>query len=105
MSMRTYLLAGGVFAVGTSAHVVSGVLPAVSADLRVSPAAAGQLATVFSLSYAIGAPLLASVTGRWERRALLCLALLVAGGGNLLAAIAPSYPTLLAGRVVAALGA
>jgi predicted MFS family arabinose efflux permease len=36
MSARTYLLAAGAFAVGTSAYVVSGVLPAVSAELGVS---------------------------------------------------------------------
>ncbi|HEX4250514.1 MAG TPA: MFS transporter [Pseudonocardia sp.] len=105
MSARTYLLAGGAFAVGTSAYVVSGVLPAVSADLGISLSAAGQLSTVFALSYAVGAPLLATLTGRWDRRTLLCVALLVAGLGNLLAALAPNYPLLLAARVVAALGA
>jgi predicted MFS family arabinose efflux permease len=105
MSARTYLLAGGAFAVGTSAYVVSGVLPAVSADLGISLSAAGQLSTVFALSYAVGAPLLATLTGRWDRRTLLCVALLVAGLGNLLAALAPSYPLLLGARVVAALGA
>jgi MFS transporter, DHA1 family, purine base/nucleoside efflux pump len=105
MSARTYLLAGGAFAVGTSAYVVSGLLPAVSADLGVSLTAAGQLATAFALAYAVGAPLLATLTGRWERRNLLLGALLVAAVGNAIAAIAPTYSTLLVGRVVAALGA
>ncbi len=105
MSARTYLLAGGAFAVGTSAYVVSGLLPAVSADLGVSLTAAGQLATAFALAYAVGAPLLATLTGRWERRNLLLAALLVAAVGNAIAAIAPTYSTLLVGRVVAALGA
>lgn len=105
MSARTYLLAAGTFAVGTSAYVVSGVLPAVSADLRVTLSAAGQLATAFALSYAIGAPLLATLTGRWERRTLLVAALLTAGVGNAIAAVAPNYPLLIVGRVVAALGA
>jgi DHA1 family purine base/nucleoside efflux pump-like MFS transporter len=105
LSARTYLLAGGAFAVGTSAYVVSGVLPAVSADLGVSLTAAGQLATAFALSYAVGAPVLATLTGRWERRNLLFATLLVAGLGNLLAAVAPNYPTLLVARVVAACGA
>ncbi|WP_051342988.1 MFS transporter [Pseudonocardia spinosispora] len=105
MSARTYLLAGGSFAVGTSAYVVSGVLPAVSSDLHVSLTAAGQLSTAFALSYAVGAPLLATVTARWERRTLLFVALLVAGLGNGLAALAPNYPLLLAARVIAAFGA
>lgn len=105
MSARIYLLAAGAFVVGTSAYVISGVLPAVSAELGVTLTAAGQLATAFALSYAIGAPLLAALFGRWERRTLLFVALLVAAAGNALAAIATTYPLLLGGRVVAALGA
>jgi MFS transporter, DHA1 family, purine base/nucleoside efflux pump len=105
MSARTYLLAAGAFAVGTSAYVVSGVLPAVSAELDVSLTAAGQLATAFALAYAVSAPLLATVTARWERRRLLIAALLVAALGNALSAVATTYPLLLGGRAVAALGA
>jgi MFS transporter, DHA1 family, purine base/nucleoside efflux pump len=105
MSARTYLLAAGAFAVGTSAYVVSGVLPAVSAELDVSVTAAGQLTTAFALAYAVSAPLLATVTARWERRRLLLAALLVAALGNALSAVATTYPLLLGGRIVAALGA
>jgi MFS transporter, DHA1 family, purine base/nucleoside efflux pump len=105
MSARIYLLAAGAFAVGTSAYVVSGVLPAVSSELNVSLTAAGQLATAFALSYAVGAPLLSTLTGRWERRTLLIAALLLAAVGNGIAAIATSYPILIVGRIVAALGA
>jgi DHA1 family purine base/nucleoside efflux pump-like MFS transporter len=105
MSARLYLLAAGAFAVGTSAYVVSGVLPAVSAELDVSVTAAGQLTTVFALAYAVSAPLLATITARWERRRLLLVSLLVAALGNALSAVATTYPLLLGGRVVAALGA
>jgi DHA1 family purine base/nucleoside efflux pump-like MFS transporter len=105
MSARIYLLAAGAFAVGTSAYVVSGVLPSVSSELHVSLTAAGQLATAFALSYAVGAPLLASLTGRWERRTLLIAALLMAALGNVIAAVATNYPVLIVGRVVAAFGA
>jgi MFS transporter, DHA1 family, purine base/nucleoside efflux pump len=105
MSARTYLLAAGAFAVGTSAYVVSGVLPAVSAELDVSVTAAGQLTTAFALAYAVSAPLLATVTARWERRRLLLAALLVAALGNAISAVATTYPLLLGGRVIAALGA
>lgn len=105
MSARIYLLAAGAFAVGTSAYVVSGVLPAVSSELHVSLTAAGQLATAFALSYAVGAPLLSTLTGRWERRTLLIAALLLAALGNGIAALATSYPILIVGRIVAAFGA
>jgi MFS transporter, DHA1 family, purine base/nucleoside efflux pump len=105
MSARTYLLAAGAFAVGTSAYVVSGVLPAVSGELGVSLSAAGQLATAFALAYAIGAPLLATVTARWDRRTVLLAALVVAAVGNGLSALATTYPVLIVGRIIAALGA
>jgi predicted MFS family arabinose efflux permease len=105
MSPRTYLLALGAFAVGTSGYIVSGVLPAVSHELHVSVATAGQLGTAFAIAYAIASPLLAAFTGRWERRKLLVVALVVSTVGNALAVIAPTYELLLATRVVAALGA
>lgn len=105
MSPRTYLLTAGAFAVGTSAYLVSGVLPAVSRDLDVSVATAGQLSTAFAIAYAIASPLLATVTGRWERRRVLVAALLVSTLGNALAAFAPTYELLLGTRILAALGA
>ncbi|MEU4608145.1 MFS transporter [Kribbella sp. NPDC023972] len=105
MSARIYLLGAGAFAVGTSAYVVSGVLPDVSSELHVSLTAAGQLATAFSFAYAVGAPILSTLTGRWERRTLLIAALVLAALGNLIAAVATNYPVLIVGRVVAAFGA
>lgn len=105
MSARTYLLAAGAFTVGTSGYILSGLLPAVSRELDVSLSTAGQLLTVFALSYAVAAPVLAALTGRWDRRKLLVAALLVSALGNVLSALAPNYPLLLAARVVSALGA
>lgn len=105
MSPRTYLLALGAFAVGTSGYIVSGVLPAVSAQLDVSISTAGQLGTAFAIAYAIASPLLAAFTGRWERRRVLVVALLVSALGNALAVVAPTYELLLATRIIAALGA
>ncbi|NUT50871.1 MAG: MFS transporter [Saccharothrix sp.] len=105
MSARTYLLAAGAFAIGTSGYIVSGVLPAVSEELHVSHATAGQLLTAFAIAYAISSPVLAALAGRWERRTLLVTALGVSALGNLLAAIAPNYPLLLVARIVSALGA
>jgi predicted MFS family arabinose efflux permease len=105
MAARTCLLTAGAFTVGTSGYIVSGVLPAVSRELDVSVATAGQLLTAFAIAYAIGSPLLAAATGRWERRTLLVVALAVSGVGNALAAVAPNYQLLLASRVISALGA
>jgi MFS transporter, DHA1 family, purine base/nucleoside efflux pump len=104
-AVRLPVLAAGAFAVGTSAYVVAGVLPAISAELGVSIAAAGQLTTAFALVYAVGAPVLATVLGRWERRQVLIAALAVAALGNALSAVAQTYPLSIGGRLLTALGA
>ncbi|SER20163.1 MFS transporter [Actinokineospora terrae] len=98
-------LALGTLAVGTSGHAVAGLLPIMSAELHTPIVLIGQLATVFALVCAVSAPVLAVATGRWERRRLLVACLTVTAAGNALAAAAPTYPVLLAGRVLTALGA
>ncbi|MEW9555534.1 MFS transporter [Nonomuraea sp. NPDC050783] len=98
-------LAFGAFAVGTDGFVVAGLLPAVATSLHVTVAAAGQLVTVFSASYAVLAPVLAALTASWSRRTVLVTALAVFAAGNAITALAPSYGLVLGSRVVAAAGA
>ncbi|MEU1386015.1 MULTISPECIES: MFS transporter [unclassified Nonomuraea] len=105
MSSRLYPLAAGNFAIGTGMFVTAGLLTPISADLRISTSAAGQLMTVFALAYAVLSPLLAALTARLSRRRLLLLALAVFVAGNVLTALAPTYPLVMATRVVAAAGA
>jgi predicted MFS family arabinose efflux permease len=95
----------GAFAIGTEGFMIAGLLPALARDLNVGLPAAGHLVTVFSLAYAIGAPVMAVLTAGLERRRLLAIAM---GGfmlANLLAALAPGYAGLLAARLLLALSA
>ncbi|MFI9556063.1 MFS transporter [Nonomuraea endophytica] len=105
VNSRLYPLAVGNFAVGTGMFVTAGLLPPISSDLHISVAAAGQLATVFALAYAILSPVLAALTAKLPRKRLLLIALVVFILGNALTAIAPTYPLILATRVIAAAGA
>ncbi|MFF3752560.1 MFS transporter [Streptomyces sp. NPDC002018] len=100
-----WLLAVGTFAIGTDAFVIAGVLPEIARDLQVSTGAAGQLITVFSLTYALFAPVSATFTGSLSRRTVLASGLGVFVVGNVLSATGDSYGWVMAGRVVAALGA
>ncbi len=102
---RVYLLALGSFAIGTDTFVTAGVLPAIGADLHVSPATAGQLVTVFALAFAVFAPVGAALLARVPRRTLLLAALALFAAANLLSAAAPGFWTLLGTRVLAAAGA
>jgi MFS transporter, DHA1 family, inner membrane transport protein len=99
------VLAFGTFAVGTDAFVISGLLPDIHSSLSVSIAAAGQLVTIFAIAYAVLSPTLGALTSGWPRRRVLITALFVFAAGNVATALAPSYPLVLASRLLAAAGA
>ena len=56
------------FAVCTTEHIISGILPALAHDLTVDIPTAGLLITGYAVSVAVGGPLLALLTGRLSRR-------------------------------------
>src|SRR2546421_11890573 len=87
---RIILLALGMFALGTDAFIVAGVLPVIARDTGVTEGLAGQLITVFALTYGLGAPVLAATTVRWPRNRVLVGALGLLGLANLASALSPS---------------
>jgi DHA1 family inner membrane transport protein len=91
------------FGIGTTEFVIMGLLPDVSADLKVPIPEAGLLVTAYALSVAFGSPFLAIATARMNRRGALLLLMGVFILGNLLCALAPSYSLLMAARIVCAL--
>lgn len=100
-----FFLALGAFAIGTEGFMIAGLLPIIAEDLEVSLSAAGQLITVFSLSYAIGSPVLNTLSASLGRRKLLIVALALFSVANFIAAVAPGYWSLLCVRVLLALPA
>lgn len=104
LNPRILLLALGIFAIATEGFVIAGLLPTIAGDMGVKVATAGQLITVFALTFALSAPLLASLTGAWSRRHLLITALAVFAAASGLAALAPTFGLLLATRMLAAVG-
>src|ERR1700712_3859996 len=105
MRFRILILALGAFAVGTDGFVIAGILPEIAHSLDISLALAGLAITIFALIYGFGAPILSAWAGTIERRRLVLTSLAVLTVANLLAALAPSLPWLLAARVLAAIGA
>ncbi|MFI0257400.1 MFS transporter, partial [Streptomyces sp. NPDC017083] len=105
MYSRLLVLALGTFAIGTDSFVVAGILPNVASDLHVSTSAAGQLVTVFALSYALLSPVMAATTAHWPRKRLLLTGLLVLALGNILTALLPTFTLVVLSRVIAGLGA
>lgn len=90
---------------GVDGFVLSGLLPQVSASLHVSVSTAGQLTTLFALTYALGSPVIAALAGNWDRRLLLATGMTVFMAGITVQATGRSFLVVAVGRVLAALGA
>lgn len=102
MNYRIYLLAIVAFMSGFDENLMIGMLSPVAEALDVSVAAAGQLTSIFSLTFGLSAPILIVVCAGWERRKLLMLALGIYFGANLMGGLAPNYTVLFVARVLQA---
>jgi predicted MFS family arabinose efflux permease len=102
---RLYWLALGTFAIGTEGFMIAPLLPDLARDLSVSLVSAGQLVTVFALTYALSSPVLTALTGTIDRRWLLIAAMLAFAAANFFAFSAQDYPALLAARILLAISA
>lgn len=90
------------FVVVTAETLVIGLLPALSADLRVPVPSAGLLVAGYALTVTIGGPLVTAATLRVPRKAALLGLVALFAAGNALAASATGFGVLLAARVVTA---
>lgn len=93
------------FVVQADDYMVLGIMEPLSTDLNVSEAAAGQLVTVYSLIYAIGAPLLALVASGRDKRVVLAAALVAFAGANFAVVLIDTYAMLMVVRILAAVAA
>ncbi len=91
--------------IGMGVMVIAGLLDEIRGALNVSITTAGQLISVAALLMCVGAPLLAMLVGRWDRRRLLVASLLWYGALHALAAMAPDFDGLLTSRVLAMVSA
>jgi predicted MFS family arabinose efflux permease len=76
-----------------------GLLTPLGASLGVSTGTAGLMVTLYGISAGLGVPFLVAWTRRVDRRALLSALLVVLVVGNLVTAVSPSYPLVLATRL------
>lgn len=98
-------LSFGNFLIGTGAFVVAGLTSHIARDFDVTIAAAAQLLTIYTLTYALSAPFLTTLASGSARRLALAMAMTLFSAGNLVVAVADSFGVLCAGRIMAALGA
>lgn len=100
-----YLLTGWftLFIIGTDLFVISPLLPFIAKEYGITPAVAGWLVTVFSLMYAISAPLFGWLSDRKGRRLFIVFGLLSFSLANFLTAISSSFAMLITSRIFAGL--
>nr|WP_234907788.1 MFS transporter [Rhizobium rhizogenes] len=80
-----------------------GLLPNIAADLQVSIPSAGLLISGYAVGVMVGAPLVTLLLSAQKPKTSLIALMILFVVGNLLSAIAPSYGTLLAARVLTSL--
>ncbi|MGY2051628.1 MFS transporter [Methylobacterium sp. JK268] len=105
MPLSIPVLSLGMVALGLDAYVVAGLLPGIAARFGVSVAEAGRAVAVFTLFYALSAPVLATMLAGRPARLVLGVALAVFTAANAGSALAPGFGWLLASRALAGTGA
>ncbi|WP_100498954.1 MFS transporter [Geodermatophilus chilensis] len=96
-------LAIGAFGIGTTEFVVMGMLPEVAEGLGVSVPSVGLLISAYAVGVVVGAPTLTALGLRFPPRRTLVGLMVLFVVGNALSAVAPTYETLAAARVLTAL--
>ncbi|WP_321796857.1 MFS transporter [Caballeronia sp. J97] len=105
MDRRLLTLALGMFALGTDSFVFAGILPEIAHSFGVSIGAAGQLISVYALSYALLGPTIAALAANVGRKRLLLSGIGLFVLANLGTIVAPNLGIALATRALAGLGA
>ena len=105
MDRRLFVLALGMFALGTDSFVVAGVLPQISHTFNVSIGAAGQMTTVYAVTYALLAPTIAALAAGVNRKAMLLSGLGVFVVANVATALSFTFAIAMLTRTIAGLGA
>ncbi|WP_454809368.1 MFS transporter [Paenarthrobacter nitroguajacolicus] len=103
LPLVTYVLAAGVFLMGTTEFIVAGILPEIAGDLGVSVASAGLMITVFAVGMIVGTPTMSILTLKLPRRLTLSLALVVFAVGHVVVALTSDFTLILVARFVTAL--
>ncbi|MCR8636446.1 MFS transporter [Paenibacillus radicis (ex Xue et al. 2023)] len=98
--LSIYILALGVFLTATAELVVSGILHIIAKDLNITIALSGQLITAYSLAFAIGTPIIVSLTSRMGRRKVLVGSLAVFILGCIACSASSNLTILMASRMI-----
>lgn len=103
--IKIFLLAVGMFALGLDAYAIAGLIPAMSTSFHVGAAEIGQSVTIFTLFYALSAPVFSTLLVGRPIRQILMVAMIIFSLANIASALAQTLTQLLIARAIAGVGA
>ena len=102
MPAALFALAIGAFGIGLTEFVIAGILPQIAKDFGVDIPTAGLMATTYALGVFVGAPILTVLGAKVPRKTMLIGLAIIFTLGNVITALAPSFPIALTGRILTA---
>lgn len=102
---KILILALGMFSLGMDTYIVAGLIPEMSRSLNQSSTAIGQGVTIFTLVFAISAPLFSIFLAKINVKQTLIFALIIFIFANIMTSLAVNLPIYLLARAIAGLGA
>jgi predicted MFS family arabinose efflux permease len=94
------VITASLFTFVTTELMPVGLLTPISGSLGIPVGVAGLMVTLYGVSAGLGVPFIVAWTRRVNRRTLLSALLAVLAVGNLVTAVAPTYPLVLTARLV-----
>ncbi|WP_071458595.1 MFS transporter [Bacillus massilinigeriensis] len=98
---KVLILSLGMFALGFDAYIVAGLIPGISETYQRDISQVGLAVSVFTLFYALSAPLFASLLAGKPVKKILLYSMLVFTIANSITAFAPTFTILLVSRAIA----
>ena len=102
---KVLILSLGMFALGFDAYIVAGIIPGISETYQRNVSQVGLAVSMFTLFYAISAPVFASILAGKPLKKILLYSMLIFTIANSITAVAPTFTLLLISRAVAGAGA
>ncbi|MFP5023465.1 MFS transporter [Pseudonocardia phyllosphaerae] len=98
--LAVFVLGFGIFSMTSSEFMMSGLMPQVAEGLGVSIVEVGYLISTFAIGMVVGGPLLTFALLRLPRKKALLVLAAIFVAGDVLGALAPSYPVMVAARLI-----
>lgn len=102
---KVLLLSLCMFALGFDAYIIAGLIPGISETYDKDVSQVGQAVSIFTLFYALSAPVFSSLLAGKNIKKILLVSMLIFTIANGLTALAPTFSILLLSRAIAGIGA